>query len=514
MLTTFIDRIPLKYVLVFSIVVFLVQQLEHTDATFSLLFFLFINISGLAYNAGRGLVYPSGAFIFFNALLTCMFGLTYKLFLNEPGESNLQAPTKTMLAYCVFMAVTGFCAALSHRLRPKRILLPHVDYPTMRYAALGCFFVGAMVQLISFRGLAQEGSFAAAAHQLNELPTMAIVFATVYEIQRSGGKRATNWIVYISGAVLLVYGILSFSKEGLFAPFVTWFLTAFLYGFKFRWRQIAVLVVFGLIAQYIFIPFSQYGRRSRASEAGQELNTAQLAVGYLTHPIETRQLYLDELESSDVTQGPHLYDSLQGFGDRLNMLAFDDALIAQTDKTGVYGLVPVFSGYLNIIPHFIWKDKPIFAFGNVYAHEIGLLGEDDNSTGISFSPVSDAYHEATWFGILFVWPIVIFLYFFIIDSLTGSLRDSPYAMLPVALAAHFAPEGLMGGAIYMQTIGAALLIAVAFLSKSVLASAMRVAMGGERVRVLRTRDFLLGNFLDSRKPVTQPQPTVPDVPHS
>ena len=511
MQTSLIDRIPLKYVLTFSILVFAAQQLEKTELTFSLLFFAFINISALAYNAARGLVFPSGAYILFNALLTAIFGLTYKIFLNEPGESNLLAPTKTMLAYCVFMAVTGFCAALSHRLRPKRVLLPLIDYPTMRYAAIGSFLVGAIVQVVSMSRLSQEGSFATAFHQLNYLPTMAIVFATIYEMHISGGKRSTNWIVWVSGAVIFAYGILSFSKEGLFAPFVTWFLTTFLFGYKIRWKQIAVLIIFGFIAQYIFVPFSQYGRRSRATEANQELNTLQLAVGYLTHPLETRQLYLDELKDADPSEGPHLYNGLEGFADRLNMISFDDALVAYTDRGNVFGIIPTYDSYLNAIPHFIWKDKPIVAFGNVYAHEIGVLGDEDTATGVSFSPVGDAYHEATWFGILFVWPIVIFLYFFITDSLTGSLRQSPYAMLPVTAAAHFAPEGLMSSPIYMQTTGAALLIIIAFLCRNVLAQGVSVAMGAQRTRVLRTRDFLLGGFLESRKPVVQPRPGDPGL---
>ena len=514
MLTTLVGRIPLKYALVFSVLVFAIQQVENTDLTFSFLFFLFINISVVSYNTAGGLLFPSGAYIFFNATLTCIFGLTYKLFLNEPGQSNLLAPNTTMLAYCVMMTATGFSVALSHRLRPKRVLLPLIDYPTMRYAALGCFLVGAVVQVISMRGLSQQGSFATAFHQLNYLPTMAIVFATIYEIHISEGKRSTNWIVYLSGSVIFVYGILNFAKEGLFAPVVTWFLTAFLFGFKFRWKQITTLVLFGLVAQFIFVPFSQYGRRSRGAAGNQELGTLELAIGYLSHPIETRQLYLEDLESADVSTQPHLYNGLQGFADRLNMMSFDDAIIAYTDKGNVFGLEPVFDTYLNIVPHFIWKDKPTFAFGNNYAHEIGVLGEEDTTTGISFSPTGDAYHEAKWFGILFVWPLIIFLYFFITDSLTGSLRQSPYAMLPITLAAHFAPEGMMTGPIYMQTTGAALLVVIAFMSKSVLAYATRVAMGGERVRVLRTRDFLIGSFLDSRKPVSQPQPPAPDMPRT
>jgi hypothetical protein len=103
---------------------------------------------------------------------------------------------------------------------------------------------------------------------------------------------------------------------------------------------------------------------------------------------------------------------------------------------------------------------------------------------------------------------VIFLFFLITDSLTGSVRDSPYAMLPIALTAHAAPEGMLTGAIYLQTYGAMLLIIVAFSSKYVLARFTRLTLGGDRVRVLRTRDFILG----SRQVRPVPQPGAPGGP--
>ncbi len=215
---------------------------------------------------------------------------------------------------------------------------------------------------------------------------------------------------------------------------------------------------------------------------------------YLQHPLETRQLYLDQIQADDYTGVPHLYDSEQGFMDRMDMLAYDDALIAFTDKGNVYGLGPIWANFLNVIPHFIWKEKPIFPFGNAFAHEIGVLSEDDTTTGISFGPVADAYHEAQWFGVLVVLPPIIFLYFFVTESLTGSVRETPYALLPIALAAHAAPEGLLAAPLYMATIGAVLLIVIAFMSKYVLAHFTRLAMGGDRTRVQITQSF----FPDAR----------------
>ena len=189
----------------------------------------------------------------------------------------------------------------------------------------------------------------------------------------------------------------------------------------------------------------------------------------------------------------------------MGMIAYDDALIAYTDKGNIYGLAPVWESFLNIVPHFIWKDKPIYLFGNDYAHEIGVLSEDDTTTGISFGPVGDAYHEAQWFGILVVLPPIMFLYFFVTESLTGSVRETPYAILPIALAAHAAPEGMLTSPIYMATFGAFLLIVVAFLSKYVLAHFVRLLMGGDRTRVLLTQNF----FPASRAASSAPPPGDP-----
>ena len=494
----FTDRFQTKHVVLFTVIVFLGQQLEHTDLLFSLLSSAFIIISALAYNAAGGLSYPSGAFILFNALLTAIAGITFKVFLGEPGEANLHSPNTTLLVYCGAMTVMGCTAALSHRVRPRKALLPNLDRETMRYAALGCLMFGSAVQVATSSQIGTEGTAASALHQLNYLPRLALVLATIYEIDKSGGRKSVNWIVWLSGGLMFVYGMIEFSKEGLFVAPVTWFLTCLLYGLRFTWKQIAALVIFGAFAQFILVPFSQYGRRSR-TESSQEGLALKSAIGYLQHPLETRAAYLDELADADIAGGPHFFTSVQPLMERLSMISYDDAIISYTDQGNVFGLEPVVATYINVVPRFLWKDKPGVGYGNVYAHELGVLGDEDYTTGISFSPAGDAYHEAKWFGILAVFPIVIFLYFFITDSLTGSVRDTPYALLPIALASHVASEGLMGGAVYLQTYGAFLLVLIAYLAKHVLARFTRLALGGDRVRVLRTHDFSIGSLVSSRR---------------
>ena len=146
------------------------------------------------------------------------------------------------------------------------------------------------------------------------------------------------------------------------------------------------------------------------------------------------------------------------------MLAFDDALITLTDQGSVYGLGPAYGTFVNSIPRFLWKDKPEYKSGNVYGQQIGVISESDDSTGISFSPTGDAYHEAKWFGVIVVETFIMFVLFLVSDSLSGDVRKAPWGMLFLALFAHAAPEGELPGPIWLATFGAESVIFAALFS--------------------------------------------------
>jgi len=131
------------------------------------------------------------------------------------------------------------------------------------------------------------------------------------------------------------------------------------------------------------------------------------------------------------------------------MLSMDDALIAHTVHYGYYGFFPIVYSFENIVPHFLWKDKPQILTGNVYAHEIGILGEEDYSTGVSFSSTTTAFHLIGWPGIFFLAPALWFCLFTIFDSLCGDVRKTPWGLLILVLYAHAGPEGDIGVMVYM-----------------------------------------------------------------
>ncbi len=103
----------------------------------------------------------------------------------------------------------------------------------------------------------------------------------------------------------------------------------------------------------------------------------------------------------------------------------------------------------NVVPHFIWPDKPAILTGNVYAHEVGLLAEGDESTGVSFSSTAISYHLLGWFGVFLLAPALWFLLFTVFDSLCGDTRKSPWGLIVLVLYSHAAPEGDINAIIYM-----------------------------------------------------------------
>jgi hypothetical protein len=136
------------------------------------------------------------------------------------------------------------------------------------------------------------------------------------------------------------------------------------------------------------------------------------------------------------------------------MISIDDALDNHTKQFGTFGFYPVIQSLENVVPHFIWPDKPPLLTGNTYAHEVGLLSEGDDSTGVSFSSTAVAFHLMGWYGVFLLAPFLWFLLFTVFDSLCGDVRKSPWGLLVMVLFAHAAPEGDLNSVIYMIFYGA------------------------------------------------------------
>ncbi|RSL17929.1 hypothetical protein EDE15_3481 [Edaphobacter aggregans] len=444
-------HIRLWHAFCFAGLLFTAQLLEGTSLYFSVCSVLFIVIATVAFNLAGGLARPSGAYVFFYSVLAVIVGLCWKAMIGEPGDSNLLNP---LLTIRVFLAgITAMLAAVyvSRKLTAKRAFLRNaVAEAKMQNATIGCMITGLFLSFLLMVLTWQSGSALSALAQVNRFLPLAMVLGVVHQIRKSGGTSSVNLPVLISGAAIFAMGVLGFSKEGMFTPLLCWAVAAGSQRYKVSTFQAigAVLVVVFMFR--FLVPYSQYGRNLR-SETGSVRENFNVAISLLLDLEDVRQKSnaLAEDPSADSSKESY-YNTPQGFFDRLQMISVDDALIDLTERNGTFGYSPIIMGFENLVPHFLWPNKPNIGFGNVYSHELGgVIAEDDSTTGISFSPSGEGFHIARWTGVLIVAPILWIFLFTLFDSLCGSATESPWGLLVIAQFAHLAPEGMLGGVIYM-----------------------------------------------------------------
>ena len=435
----FPERVPFVPVFLFAISLCVVQLLEKTDPQFALGCFFFILLAGLAFNTGGGFTRPSGGYIFFYATLTVIVGITFKAILNEPADSNLQNPILTIQVFVAGMAMMLVAAYLSTKLKTRRALLgTMVTDANMQTATVGCLIAGVLISLAGFFVEGGSGSVLSALNQLNRFFAMAIIIGVIHTIRRSGGTRSINPPVLISGALLFIGGIIGYSKEGILTPFLCWTIAAASQRYRVTRAQILGAIAVTYFIFHYLVPYAQYGRGFRADSYYDNI---EVSISLLSDLGYVRQQYLLDSEYVGEDRIAGYYDQPQGFFDRLQLLGIDDALIEHTRQFGPFGFFPILASFENLVPHFIWKDKPSVFYGNVYAHEIGILGEEDFSTGVSFSPTAEAYHLGEWKGIFLLAPCLWLLLFAAFDSLCGDVRLSPWGLLVIVSFGHLAPEG-------------------------------------------------------------------------
>ncbi|HEX2918906.1 MAG TPA: hypothetical protein VHN81_10315 [Edaphobacter sp.] len=443
-------HIPLSRVVIFAILLFLLEVYQGTSLLFALAALVFIVVAGITFNLAGGLSRPSGGYVFFYALLAVIAGLVTKAALGEPADSNLELPLLTMEVYAGTMISMLIAVLVARKLTVKRPLLGKlVPDAEMGHAAYGCLVTGLALVVLGMFEPAQAGGLLSALQQVNRFLPMAMILGIVYEMRRTGGRRSVNPAVALSGLAIFGQGLLGFSKEGIFTPVACWFIAVASQGYRFSKAQIVGWLCGVFIMVHYLVPYSQYGRNLVGDEIGERIHVALTLLSDLD---DTRAKYKENAEDS-TRKG--YFNKDQGFFDRLQMILPDDSLHALTARVGPIGPAPVIFSFENLVPRFLWPDKPTIKWGNLYARQMGLISPDDTTTGISFSPAGEAFHIDRWFGVFFWAPLIWTMLFVVFDSLCGDARRAPWGLLALAIFAHAAPEGGITGPVYFMSYIAA-----------------------------------------------------------
>jgi len=479
----FPERIPILYATCFAGLLCLAQLLQGTSAVIALCCFLFIVIATFAFNLAGGFTRASGGYIFFYAVLAVIVGISWKAFLGEQAGSNLKQPVLTFQVYLGGIVAMLAAVFFSRKLTLKRPLLANtVTNENMLSAATGCLVVGLALVVIASVIPHQAGSLISAVNQLNAFIPLAIILGTIAQIRRSNGTSSVNLPVLLAMGVLFVMGLVGFSKQAMFTPPLCWLIAAASQRYRISLYQGLGFVLAMVFMGYYLVPYSGYGKNALSDSFSENVSTAISMLSNL-QGIRDQADQLPEAVIEDRVQA--YFDTPQGFFDRLQMISPDDALINVTEENGSIGYVPVLMDFGNLIPHFLWPGKPTVAFGNIYAHEIGMIGADDVTTGISFSPTGEAFHLGRWMGIVVVAPVLWTMLFVIFDSLCGDVRMYPWGLLGIVMFAHEAPEGMLNGLIHTAGIGALAIVVAAFASSYVMPIIGALVSTPERTRLRR-----------------------------
>jgi hypothetical protein len=501
----FPEKIPLVPAFFFALTLCLIQISQGTHANFALACFLYILVATHGFNVAGGFTRTSGAFIFFNSVLGVIVGLCMKVYLGEPADSNLKSPDLTIRVLLVGMCMMVVAIYLTRRITPKRALLGRmVTDAKMQTATVGCLIAGVLLYISFLIFPSGSGSVLSALNQLNRFFPMAVVLGTLNTIRRSGGRRSVNLPALLAGLLMFLVGLFGFSKEGMFAPFAAWILTAASQRYKLSRPQIVGGVLATIFIFRYLVPYAQYGRNFR-EENGASFATVFSLLGNLGY---VREQYLQSSEDAYEERILGYYNTPQGFFDRLQMLSIDDALINETAIFGNFGAYPILISFENVVPHFIWKDKPQILIGNIWAHEVGLLGEEDETTGISFSSTATGFHMLGWMGVFLLAPAIWALLFTIFDSLCGDTRQTPWGLLVMVLYAHAAPEGDIPSLIYICFYTAFGIVFAAVVGAYVMPVLGTLFIGPEGIELRRAGSIrsIAGRLL--------PPPPKPDQPHT
>ena len=443
-------RIPLSLAFVYASVFFCIQQIEHTGLFFSLLYFAFFILSVIAFNFADGFTRLTGAYIFWYSTLVVIVGVTWKAVLGEPADSNLYSPLLDMSLYATSMVMLLLVTLLNRKIDFRSMGIgggfskSELNYTA---AGLGCMVVWVGIIYANILFGQAPGSLVSALVQVNVFGPLGIILATIGAAKDSGGRRTTSAVSMLALGYFFYLGLVSFSKQAMLTPMVCWLVGAFYSRLRIRFIHVVAMTLMAIVAFGFVSPLSASRDLAEGLDGTQRIEL----VGYLVTHWSVLNAHVKQLEAQESLGGlNNYYDKPQGsLIERLSMIPPDDELLTYSAQGHYEGLAPIIEYFNNLLPHVLNPNKTMIYSGNYYAHEMGVgLAADDYSTGISYSPVGEAFHCEGWGGIFWLLPVIWMILFSSVDFVVGDMTKYPWGLMVVVWFAHAAPETLVGGMIY------------------------------------------------------------------
>ncbi len=474
-------RLSLSAVTIASILLALVLAAEGNPLPICVCVSLLVIVGTIAFNLAGGFRSPAGSYVFFCTLFTGVLGSVTKAVLNEPLSENVPNAGTVLFVYLIGTCSMTAAVFASKRLAPKKALLEgKLNSGNTTHVVVGCLAGGILLPYITYL-LFSAGAVASIVRQLNIALPLTVLVAVYQRTRFTNGRSSFTWPALLGALYTTFYGLVGFSKEGMFGSWLAWLIAAAAGRLRVTVPQVLTTLAAAFLAIYFLVPIAQYGRNYRVNGGNEAL-----ALDLISRPAEIREM-VKAKEDEAPPELYHWFRRRQGLLDRLTLVPIDGALIARTDQLGPIGFQNLGNYFINILPHFILPDKAELNTGNQYAHEIGMLAGADHTTGISFSPFAEAYHLGGWLGITVALPGVLIFLFTTIQAVAGTTDSGPWALFFIAAFGHLAAEGSLLFPIYIASFGCEALIATVYFMVYVTPAIGSLLVGPGHVRTSAVR---------------------------
>jgi hypothetical protein len=483
------------------------QLLSGTSIEFALLVSVFCLLVYASIMACGGLLTLPGLVILTMAVQHILVSQIAKLYFWQPADTNLVCPMETMLVYDIGMVGLYFGCLLSGRVAAWRkkpvfdrvtdpLRLMWLAYVSTAFAIFSVAYTGTQ-DLDPTTGTKNVGGIHGLLYGMGYLPPLSVAAGTAYMILSSHGKRSLGVINAVAIAVPLVFGIIGSGRQMMVQCVVIYYVTCFLFRFKFRPIHYGILVVGIYVAQFILFPYALYARNyTRTANFEQNVQRAtSLLADVIANPIKYQE---KSATHKGLSLARHMYygaGNLVPFGtlDRYSVIMTTDGIVEGTLDNGTIGMETISPGFEMMVPR-IFSPEKISGTRNTLAHRTnGLVGKKDFSTGITTGFISDSFSSYSWlgaFGIPFGLCLLLFSAYRLM--FVGSLWHNVYAIsLIYYLGWQFSELGI-GSQIVLIVQGSLVTLCVFFTLNLLADSLSGVVMRLRKARVQEAMRPTLG----------------------
>jgi hypothetical protein len=385
------------------------QLATGTDPTYALLIFAFVLLTGVTLAALDGVTTPVGccvALLAFQHVLLCQ---TVKALYWQRPDTPLLRPVETATVYVIGMASLLAGALIWRQIRPANwtpLFRRELDPRRLFWMTLICFTIGFARFVLSRTGSRLIGINAA-----DVFEPLSAAAGTAYVIVVSKGRRSFGWENAFPMLLCFATGVLGATRLNLMTGPLMYYLTCYLFRFRFRWVHLVVLLAAVYVAQFILFPYALYARGVvRTKDLDTNIARAtDVFIKVVMDPVKYQQMQANDTKVDPATKRLRYFGEHITTLDRFAIIIWADGVVDATLIRGTTKMKTIEPGFMSLLPGYLSQQKSSAGTSNALAHRgKGMVGKYDYFTQITLGFFCDAFSSYSWLGVAII-PALILL---------------------------------------------------------------------------------------------------------